>query len=1164
MFAVILSAYGTIGYGQNPSFSSHRVDSLLESGTRYHDSLDFANAINCYLEVHDIAEALGKDSLYKEVSYHLARAYNDMTADMQLDEAIRRYKTALEYLEQANLKDSTVLETQSIIKYNLASARADEAAQKAHKSGDFTVAIKLMETAVRLYGEIYGTANNEYAFGLNLLGTYCNNNGEYEKAIRYEKEAAVITEIIAGKDNTDYATSMYNLGLYHYSSGKFMEAIGYLKEAETLYKSLLGKNSQEYAKVLEDLSSIFSILGNYDSALKYLTDAVEILEGIGNETAWHDHVYGLTRLASLYNSLDKYSEALATITKAETSQRKAFGMHNGDYIKILRDIAAYNIKLGYFAAAQGELDKAIRLAKIVYGHESVEYAEILGDLSHLQYKTGHNTEAIDSAGAALTILYKYINKNADRMTAADFDYAISTSTYIISSLSSISSLIFQTREIFDTTYKLIGQFLEAIDPQEYPSQYCTLLADIAYIKSLDNDFESAIELIRKYLEISADVYGTQTLDYAYYLNMEGVWYSNAGKYKEAIQKVMEAMAIADRLTDKKHNHNILYRMNLASLNAHENNIKELDRYATETSNLASALIKDSFAGMTADERAYFWEQYESWFGNEIHWLACTYKTEALISIGYNASLLSKGLLLNSEMEFSQLIRESGDKNAVSLFNEWISLRQQADRMREHPDTNTARVIDSLDATAYEKERLLMQKSKIFGDYTANLAINWQQVWDRLAPDEAAVEFVTFSEGTDSTMYAAYILRKDLPKPVMISLFEENELFERSSLYWYITPFASRLIWKPLEKILEGINTVYFSPAGELYNIAIENLQDTEGIGLLSDSKKYYRLSSTRELALRRYDRENNGKAAVYGGIYYAISYDALVSCTVNYSADYPTPDSLTAGSLRRTVYNAGLPEYLPSTKIEAEKIKTILDKANIPTELYSEDNGTEASFKALSGKHTGLIHIATHGFYWNGHEDLGKIDMSSGQVIKTRGQEYTAMTRSGLLFSGASYSLSGHTLPDNLNDGILTAQEISTLDFRGLDLVVLSACQTGLGQISGDGVFGLQRGFKKAGAKTLLMSLWNVDDKATQMLMEQFYRHLVYGMDKYQALHKAQKYLREYEEETVLPDNRNFMEKRMDEKTRTEYVPKTILSRPYVSPRYWAAFIIMDAIADEM
>ena len=110
----------------------------------------------------------------------------------------------------------------------------------------------------------------------------------------------------------------------------------------------------------------------------------------------------------------------------------------------------------------------------------------------------------------------------------------------------------------------------------------------------------------------------------------------------------------------------------------------------------------------------------------------------------------------------------------------------------------------------------------------------------------------------------------------------------------------------------------------------------------------------------------------------------------------------------------------------------------------------------------------------------------------------------------------------------------------------------------------MQRGFKKAGAKTLLMSLWNVDDKATQMLMEQFYRHLVYGMDKYQALHKAQKYLREYEEETVLPDNRNFMEKRMDEKTRTEYVPKTILSRPYVSPRYWAAFIIMDAIADEM
>jgi CHAT domain-containing protein len=127
--------------------------------------------------------------------------------------------------------------------------------------------------------------------------------------------------------------------------------------------------------------------------------------------------------------------------------------------------------------------------------------------------------------------------------------------------------------------------------------------------------------------------------------------------------------------------------------------------------------------------------------------------------------------------------------------------------------------------------------------------------------------------------------------------------------------------------------------------------------------------------------------------------------------------------------------------------------------------------------------------------------------------------------------LEGDTLPDNVEDGILTAKEIADVDLRGLDLVVLSACQTGLGDISqGEGVFGLQRGFKKAGANSILMSLWEVNDEATQILMTQFYKNLVSGQSKRQSLHYAQKYLREYN------------------------------NGRYHEPKYWAAFILLDAI----
>ena len=161
--------------------------------------------------------------------------------------------------------------------------------------------------------------------------------------------------------------------------------------------------------------------------------------------------------------------------------------------------------------------------------------------------------------------------------------------------------------------------------------------------------------------------------------------------------------------------------------------------------------------------------------------------------------------------------------------------------------------------------------------------------------------------------------------------------------------------------------------------------------------------------------------------------------------------------------------------------------------------------------------------------------------------------------------MTGIALPEGVDDGILTAKEISSLDLRGLDLVVLSACQTGLGEITGDGVFGLQRGFKKAGANALIMSLWKVDDDATQMLMSRFYKNLIAGKSKYESLREAQRYVREFEQTIETKETtsghrpvtaREREEARKKEQKQTTY--KTV--KPYRDPKYWAAFILLDGI----
>ena len=228
------------------------------------------------------------------------------------------------------------------------------------------------------------------------------------------------------------------------------------------------------------------------------------------------------------------------------------------------------------------------------------------------------------------------------------------------------------------------------------------------------------------------------------------------------------------------------------------------------------------------------------------------------------------------------------------------------------------------------------------------------------------------------------------------------------------------------------------------------------------------------------------------------------------------------------VRNDGNPKsgiaYLPQTLVEMENVSKILCAKYELTGFCGSD-ATEESFKQLSGTSAKILHVATHGFY------VPKFRKSAiTKIIKNpfNSLEDQSLSCSGIMMAGANNTLAKKFLPGD--DGILSAKEISRLNLNGIDLVVLSACETGLGDISDEGVFGLQRGFKKAGVNSIMMSLWEVDDEATQLLMTSFYEKLVYGMSKREAFVKAQHFLR------------------------------TTQDKKFDNPRYWAAFIMLDAL----
>lgn len=204
--------------------------------------------------------------------------------------------------------------------------------------------------------------------------------------------------------------------------------------------------------------------------------------------------------------------------------------------------------------------------------------------------------------------------------------------------------------------------------------------------------------------------------------------------------------------------------------------------------------------------------------------------------------------------------------------------------------------------------------------------------------------------------------------------------------------------------------------------------------------------------------------------------------------------------------------YLPGTKEETEKIKLLFDKKNIPVILYTGEKAIEDAFKnECSKKSPSLILIATHGFFFPEPEkDYEKLSKS----LQTGMDKFThfenPLLRSGLIFAGANRVWMGGKEIKGVEDGILTAQEVSNLDLTNTELVVLSACETGLGDIkSGEGVYGLQRAFKSAGAKAIIMTLWKVLDEETVELIERFYSNLIEkNMTNYEALSEAQQFMR--------------------------------------------------------
>ena len=1019
-----------------------------------------------------------------------------------------------------------------------------------HNDGKTREAIEVGTEALNLKGQVLGKENADYAKMLHDLAVYNYLLGNHSEAIRLGTEALNIRKRVLGKENIDYMASLHNLALCYSALGNYTEAIPLETEMLSIIKPTLGKEHPDYVVVLAFLAFYHSRLGNYTEAIHFETEALNIKgQTLGKEHP--DYLKSLSNLSIYYSTLGNYAEAIHFETEALNIKEQALGKEHPDYAQSLGNLANYYESLGDYTKAIKLGSETVSIIGSVLGKEHPDYPRALSNLANYYSDLGNYTEAIRLGTEALNIRERILGKEHP-------DYAQSLGNLAVEYryLSNYTEAFRLDTEALNIRERILGK--------EHPD-YALNLDNLAGAYCSLGNYDEAIRLGTEALNTIERVLGKEHPDYATTLKTLSTCYSALENYDEAIRLGTEAVNITEHSCGIRHPRLIYQKAALSSYYFNNNDFKNAEQYVIDINNAYKNYIRNTFANLASSERSLFWNAENSWFEKAINIYAYYTCSQQIISDGYDLTLFSKGILLNSERDFSDLIMESNDKDAIETFDKLRTTRSTLNKLYEKPIAKRFLNTDSLENVAIHLEKKLIGKSKIYGDFTHNMTICWKDIQKKLNPNDIAVEFVCFPIQNDSIIYAAYVVDSKMKNPKMITLFEARQLEKISGASYYTTPVLSRLVWSKLDNYISNSDNIYFAPAGELHNIAIESLPDYKANSIISDRHNFYRLSSTRQLAVNM-DKNPLEKAVLYGGLRYNTSVEILEKDAKKYSIfsarDFSAIVQTDSLSLR------GGASELPATKIEVEDIDRKFKSVNVKPLLYTDTTGTEASFKDLSGKKINIMHIATHGFYWTEKEARRMNNLNFLQLNDNKSARYVedkALTRTGMLFSGANNALSGKPIPENIQDGILTAREISFLNLRGLDMVAMSACQTGLGEITGDGVFGLQRGFKKAGANSLLMSLWKVDDKATQMLMTKFYEYFLSGKSKLKSLTLAQKYLREYEEYDTISDDSNLTASQLRKKQKLNdgqgvSSAETIRIKPFDKPQYWAAFILLDAL----
>ncbi len=1071
----------------------------------YYDNKQYDKAATEFEKALPIIEVVankGNKELYIQTLYYAALSFEQIN---QFNKAVEYYLKAIEtYSSVEGIKSDYY----SFILFNLANIYANNY-EYVKAEPLYVSCLKYIKETSSEYDNFYGLVSNKLAYLYELTG-------KYEEAVPLYEQTLEIIKKNFGDECSDYAIILGNFAGLLERMNKFNESETYYLQAINILKNLGNKYLYSLGMLYRKCGELYFQMYIFDKALYYGKLSLKTTQiAVGNKNP--EYGRAINSLANTYKIIYDFNNAEKLYLEALQIAKDKIGITSPSYVTSLCNLGSLYFEMGKYDLSESYYNKAIELGAKILDKNIFVYVETLLLTSELYYRLGLYEKAepiLLESKKVLTESSLTENASYDRTISSlglmynkmkDFEKSemyyleclknAKTSTVLEKInygklLNNLGMLYFNMKE-YD---KAEQKFLQAIEIHEKldsaKTNFAVDMNNLALLYEVMKYYEKSKDLYLQSLKTHKDMLGENSFEYIAGLNNLARLEYSFGYFNEANKIIQEALP------------KVLQQINLQLNFLSEN---EMMKYEKTVSNHINLYFNSFFAEHT--------------------------NNPSLVGDFYNLQLAIKNLSFNETIKMRNAIFNCGDTSLINLYNQWIIKKKILSEQYSLPDSKR-----TIDTKLVEEEANVLEKELVINsqDYKNNSQMtkaNWVDIQKKLDVGEVAIEFVSFNlfkdgRRTDTTYYVALVLRKKDVNPQLVFLCEEKQLdsliflnkgsdiqkasqlfgtrgiiFLDSEQPVYYGSKLYDLIWRQIDEYLMGAKTIYFSPTGILYKIpfAAINLPENK---YLSDKYKLVQLSSTAQLNVNKHSDllMSNYRAMAFGGVDYDKMNQISDSVNANEKISYKRGPDIQNYNSRGIAWN-----YLPGTLIEVEYIDSVLNENDIKTKLFIQENATETNFKNVSGNSPQIMHISTHGFYFPKVED--KVNSQDNITFGEQSYRFNdnSLFRSGIILAGANYVWKGGSQIIGQDDGILTAYEVSNLNLLNTKLVVLSACETGLGDIdNSEGVYGLQRAFKITGADNLIVSLWQVPDKETVEFMQIFYSGCLENLTIREAFYNAQ------------------------------------------------------------